>query len=407
MTHKSHATHLLEFSVENYRSIREPVVLSLFSTRLHDHKHDFAIATSKHKVLNSVVLYGANASGKSNVLRALFVYRHAVVGNNNLFARERVDPFLLDESSKTKDTKFEACFEYNNRMFVYGFQLSTKTARITREWLKASRANSASLLSIYERMQDNIEVTKSLPLNQHGISRSFTRQVQPQELFLTTISKNSAWSLAKDVVTAWNNCTIFNTLEHDPLAKVAGLIFNEPSVKNIVLPLLQQADLGITDIDVKKNEADQFTIRLQHTYTTKNSIKNVWFDIANQESAGTIKFFSFALPLLYTLQTGALMVLDELGSTLHPDLLRFVVTLFSDRKYNKHNAQLILTTHDTSLLKDGLLARDQLYFTRKNVGQVTELYSLSDIKGVRKSVKNLDERYLSGDFGATPTIILE
>jgi len=404
MTEDQDSIHLLEFSVENYRSIREPITLSLFSTALHDKKHDFSISTNKRKVLNSLVLYGANASGKSNLLRALFVYKHAVTGSRSLFRNEKIDPFLLDESSKTRDTTFEACFEYENRTFIYGFKLSTKNSTVSKEWLRVTRKNSTSLLTIFERDNDQIEVSRNLPLSAHGISRGYSKLVQSQELFITTISRNSAWSLAKDVVNAWENCFVFNTLVHDPLQPVAETIYNSDEAKDLLLPLLQQADLSITDIRVTKSESDEYKIKLQHTYTNKNSVKSVWFDIQQQESAGTLKFFSFALPLLMSLRGGTLMVLDELGSTLHPDLLKFIVSLFNSSSSNKKHAQLILTTHDTSLLK-GLLARDQIYFTRKNAHQSTELYPLSDIKGIKKGIRDLDERYLGGDFGAVPEII--
>ena len=404
MNHKQRAIHLIEFTVENYRSIREPVTLSMQSTHLHTRSTDFLISTNKKRLLSSVALYGANASGKSNLIRALFLFCNSITGNNLDFNAEKVEPFLLDELSKTKDTTFEAVFEFDSKLYVYGFQYSTASNEITSEWLKATRNKSPRLSMIFERHYGKLEVNSKLILAEHGISRAFSKQLQPRELFITTLSKNSAWTLAKEVVEAWKNCFVINTLVHDPLDSVARMIFTDPTNKELLLPLLQQADMNIADVRVTKNDSDEFVIKLGHIYVNKKSSKLIWFDIREQESAGTLKFFSFALPLLMSLRDGTLMALDELGSTLHPDLLRFVVTLFNDHKRNPQHAQLILTTHDTSLMK-GLFARDQIYFTHKPASQITSLYPLSDIRGVRKDLKNLDERYLRGDFGAVPDII--
>lgn len=396
--------HLLEFTVENFRSIREPVTLSLLSTRYHDRSADFRLEASSKKALSSIVLYGANASGKSNALRALFFFWRAVVGHSSIFESEKNIPFLLDDSSKTMDSAFEACFEYQGKMYIYGFKYSSKSKEVTKEWLRATVTSSKHLSKIYERDRNNVVVSKNLPLSTHGISRSFTKQLKANELFIATLSENSVWTLAKDVVDAWEHCHVFNTLAHDPTTEVANILYETPNSKALLLPLMQEADMNIADIKVTKDDSGNFEIKLGHIYTTRNSVKNVWFDIDDQESAGTRKFFSFALPLLLSLRDGTLVVLDELGSTLHPDLLRFVVGLFNNKKKNPHHAQLILTTHDTSLLRTSF-ARDQIYFTHKNIEQSTQLYSLVDIKGVRKDLSNLDERYLRGDFGAVPNII--
>lgn len=401
---KKSTIHLLEFTCENYRSIREPVTLSLLATPYHDRSGAFELSTTSKKALTSVAVFGANASGKSNIMRALFFFWHAVAGNESIYDNEKNVPFMLDDSSMTKDSTFEATFEYREKLYVLGFKYSSKSKKITQEWLKATATSNKHLSKIYERVGDEVDITKNIPLSEHGISRSYAKQVKSGELFIATVAKTTNRTMAKDIVEGWEDCHVFNTLFHDPTIEVARLLHERPKTKDLLLPLLQQADLSVTDIRVKRDDKGAYEIELGHSYTTKHSVKNVWFDLDDQESAGTKKFFMFALPLLLSLADGTLVVLDELGSTLHPDLLKFVVSLFNDKRRNPHNAQLVLTTHDTSLLKDSF-ARDQIYFTHKNSDQETELYSLADIKGVRKDLSNLDERYLRGDFGATPSII--
>ena len=398
----NNSMHLIEFNIENYRSIKELTTLSMLSTPLHDKRAYFKSMVTDDSLLNTVSIYGANASGKSNVLRALFAYKKIVAGDFKPFETEPIEPFLLDNSSRTKDTTLEAVFEYKDKYFVYGFSLSSKTESITGEWLKVKFADTKRINLIYERRQNVITINKNMPVAEHGISRSYTKMTQDEELFINTTAKNSNWSLAHEVVEAWSNSSVINTEWHDPLPQMSKILYASEEDREITLALLQAADLHISDIKVTLDDSGNYEVSLKHEYATTNSIKSEWFSL-DQESAGTQKFLTFTLPILYSLRSGSLMVLDEFDSMLHPDLLRYVVLLFNDSDTNVNHAQLIFTTHDTSLMD--LFARDQIFFAQKRQDQSTDLFSLSEIKGVRKDLSNIDKKYLNGDFGAIPKIV--
>jgi AAA15 family ATPase/GTPase len=224
MDNKTSPLHLVEFNISNYRSIRDRSTLSLISTTSHNKNNDFPISTIKKNLLRSAALYGPNASGKSNVIRALFVYRNILVGDIPLFKQEAIEPFLLDEMSKTRVSEFETMFEYKNRIFLYGFSVMASEETITAEWLRVSKPKEKRLVTIYERDRNKIQVNKNLLVSEHGISRKFIVQLQTKELFATTLSKNPAWTLAKDVVEAWGNCQVSNTLVHNPYRYIAEAI---------------------------------------------------------------------------------------------------------------------------------------------------------------------------------------
>jgi len=399
------AMHLHQFTVTNYRSIREPVTLSMVASPKHELDTDFASSATDDRLLKSAIIYGPNASGKSNVVRALFLMRRTIIGSNRLFddpsdGADPIETFRLDYQSPKQDSSFEVTFEYDNYLFVYGFAANATDREVTGEWLKFSTLKQPNLKQVFTRSRATVKINRNVPLSLHGISKSYTKQVASQELFITSLSRIANKTMAHRVVEAWRNTHILNTVVHDPLQ----LIHEKPELKQELLPLLAEADFGITDIKSKIDESGDLIIEMQHTVRVKGTIKTEWFSLAHQESEGTRKFLKFAILLLLGLDSGTLIVLDELGSMLHPSLLHHVIQLFHNPSTNPHNAQLILTVHDTSLMKN-LFSRDQIYFTEKTPQFTTDLYSLSDIKNVRPNTPNLDERYLRGDFGATPDIM--
>jgi AAA15 family ATPase/GTPase len=200
---------------------------------------------------------------------------------------------------------------------------------------------------------------------------------------------------------------------------------SEPEQKRKIIQFLRDADIYVDDIHVEEEEfdvdklpdlipsslrermAEQFEGEtLYETQFVRNDDegKPVLFD-ESEESDGTNRFFSFAGPWLDALSAGKTLFVDELNSNLHPMLVKYMVSLFHCKKSNPNNAQLVFTTHETSILNQSVFRRDQVWFMQKDKYK-SELYSLSEFK-VRKDYENLEERYLSGSYGALPFIFWE
>jgi AAA15 family ATPase/GTPase len=401
--------HLLQFSVKNYRSIKEGITLSMMASPKHDKENTFVSSVIKQPIFNSVVIYGANASGKSNIVRSLFMMQQMIVTDSNVFDERMELPatFALDDAHSDPNTFLEVIFEIGNRVFVYGFSVNVEEERINNEWLRFMEAGNSKFTVIFERQLDRVKINSNLLVKEHGISRLYTKLVSSKILFLTSVARIevSMPTTAHTIVSAWKRFMVFNTATHDPMENVVNLLYGRPDLKEEILPLLRKADIAVADIKIEKNSNNNLSLKLGHRVksTKVKTGKMVWFDIDEGESEGTRKFMSFSLPLLASLGTGSVVALDELGSGLHPNLIRYILNLFQNEKTNPYNAQIILTSHDTTPMKR-LLARDQIYLARKNESDATELYTVSNFKGVRKNLTNLDDRYLKGDFGGVPEI---
>lgn len=396
--------HLVQFSVENYRSIREKLTLSLVASPKHDKRAVFESRNTK--LLTGVVVYGANASGKSNVLRALFAASGFIRGRYNIFDdanSEVLVPYLLDDYSKDKDSFFETVFTFNNKTFVHGFHASSSQKRVTREWLRVSDNESPRPLMVFEREDDNLRLNTNVPISTHGISRKFTKQIAPKELFVTTLSRLAANTVAKEVVEAWSICSVLNTLVHGDTDLTADFLKKMPYQKERLLELIQEAGIDIIDLEVKEQNNNLKLYAIHQIYDKHGKpAGRISFDVDKEESAGTRKFLSFASYVVVSLTLGAPTILDELSSNLHPRLMNYIISLFMNPLTNPEHAQIVTTLHDTSQME--LFARDQIYFTEKSKHGATKLYSLAEFKGIRKNSPNLEKRYLEGEFGATPKI---
>jgi AAA15 family ATPase/GTPase len=414
---------LVQFNVANYRSVKEVQALSMVAAKDKTHQISncmLAGASGLSQLVRAAVLYGANASGKSNLVSAL-AFMRGMVETSAVSIREgqalNISPFRFDSKTTTEPTELEITIIEEGMRYQYGFEVNR--TRVIREWLFACVKRKPQLW--FERKYDPKKDKDIWDFGSHFLGGKqrhlWSESTRGNALFLSTaVNLNSEqlrpifnWFVNKLIIIESNAFPHpFYTME---------CIKNELN-KPKIIELLQAADLGITDVQIKmqKGQQVQVQVRLEagaaaiqnrqetevptatffHQDKNKNS---VGFEF-KEESHGTQKLFAYAGPILDVLQDGKTLVVDELDSSLHQKMVRFLVGLIQNAKLNKNNAQLIFTTHNTSLLDGNLFRRDQIWFMEKDQEQASHLYPLTDFSP-RKG-EALEKGYLLGRYGALP-----
>lgn len=415
---------LIEMSVANFRSLQEKQTFSLVKgagKELQD-SNTFPLPGAKDTaLLRSAAIYGPNASGKSNFLLALRTMRQVVT--DSAVKQQRGDklsiiPFLLDPDSSQSPSEFEVTFAVDGIRYQYGFTATFD--RIHQEWLLAYPKGRAQ--SWFQRAWDDEQQIYEWELgsNLTGEKQLWQKSTRYNALFLSTAVQLNSEQLRP----------VFDWFKN--ILKMAGVNGWEPSFsaslcqqkeKARIVEFLQAADLNIDDVLVESRAFDfsmlpdnipssmRETVAESLKHETfmdirtvhKDSRGNVVIFDFDDESDGTQKLFSFAGPWIDALSNGLVLVIDELHDNLHPRLVQYLVELFHNDQTNPKNAQLIFTTHETSILNQEVFRRDQIWFCEKDKNQATTLYPLTDFSP-RKGRENLELSYLSGRYGATPFI---
>ena len=412
---------LIEFSVANFMSIKDEVRLSLVAGPGKELRKTHVVTSSLNEgvrsipLLRSAAVYGANAAGKTNLLRALRTMRHMVARSNQDLGELPVTPFRFDPDCEARPTTFEAmCFAEDVR-YQYGFS-ATRDA-VTREWLYAWPRGRVQLWFERERAGNGGDVFK-FGDRLSGDKEVWRRATRPDALFLSTaVSLNSSQLRP---VFDWFTGNL-HVAGVGGWANVFSLEYCRDGRKAALLEFLRTADLAISGLrvveqefspetlpddmppavkeDIGKKLAGAKVVNLRLRHDTKDG-RPVELDL-DEESDGTQKIFALAGPWLDTLEKGHVIVFDELHDHLHPSLVRFLVERFHDPSVNAKGAQLIFSTHDTSILSQDVFRRDQIWFCERNARQETGLFPLTDFRP-RKGIENLERSYLAGRYGAVP-----
>ncbi|WP_448265910.1 AAA family ATPase [Nostoc sp. DSM 114159] len=416
---------LIEFSVGNYRSFKEQVTFSMVAANLvaKDKKLDennvFEI-DKELKLLKSAAIYGANASGKSNLATALGFMRWFMINSSkNTQSTEKIDieRFKLSTETEAQPSFFEIVFLMNGKRYRYGFEATIE--KVVSEWL--FYVPKLKETKLFERKLDKISVSKTYKAD--GIQQK-TRQ---NALFLS-VSAQFNVQIAQEILD-WltNKVGLISTLNDRGYRgyTVSCLIDNEN--KDEIFQLLKKLDLGFSDIKVEESEITTDSLPKELPDELKNLIlKNLEgklssvqtihqkfddkgnpvsteiFNLDEQESEGTKKVFALAGPLVDTLKNGKVLIIDEFDARIHPLISRAIVELFNSNVTNPNNAQLIFMTHDTNLLNNKLFRRDQIWFTEKNRYGATDLYSLAEYNVSNDA--SFESDYIQGRYGAIPYI---
>lgn len=412
---------LVQFTVENFLSIRDKVYLSLEPSKDSEHPENL-ITKGDYKAVNSVAIYGANASGKSSLFKAITVALIMIRNSNNVQVTDKLPmtPFKFDFESRNKPTSFEFTFiAKDGRKYIYGF--SATTEKVVEEYLYCYNTSKPTLL---------------FDLNENEkpkFNRAYKVKLE------AAYQMNTANKLFLATATTWNvECTKspFEWLAESidtftDVMELGGVAFEkyrtDENRKYIEFTknLLKQADINISSIEVDAkevvggpalpfqivvqgkiippNEGKHYDVEITtgHTVVDENGEKTEFSLTLQEESIGTQLLFFYGPLLKDAFEKGKTIVLDEIDKSMHPSLVKFIMNLFRDPDVNKNGAQLIVTTHETGILSLDMFRRDQIYFTEKDSKSgVTDLYSLDEFS-VRKT-ENIEKGYLMGRYGAIP-----
>ena len=413
---------LIEFRVENHRSIREEQALTLEAANIGtpDDPRPRKVEGHNQALLPVAAIYGANASGKSNVLAALRFMGDAVMASQRYWDPEGgvpQTPFAWGDSASNPSV-FEVVFLTQGIKYQYGFALNTE--EIVEEWLYAWPNKHKQ--TWFTREGDRFKFGEYL----EGPNQDIKKLTRPNALFLSAAVQARHETLAP--VYRWIRDIIFSNVKRVSSAGIrsfshfpANFAFSRhqrslfedsqedgyrEQLQSRMRELFKSADLGIAGmktVEEERIEGDEvFTVSrtlFQHVAGDENS----WLDL-REESAGTQTLFRLVPSIVQVLEGGGLLVVDELESSLHPLLGLEIVKMFNCPRMNPRHAQLIFTTHDTNLLGTTLgdppLRRDQIWFTEKDNGGSTKLYPLTDYKP--RNCENLERGYLQGRYGGIP-----
>jgi len=393
---------LIEFSCENFLSIKDRVTLNFIAIKdkRNNELDKFLIHFDKYRLLRSLAIYGANASGKSNVLKAL-AFCSFFVKNSHNFQQEQPIPFIpfkLNNQSTISPGSFDFIFVNDGIRYAYGF--TTNTKEVCKEYLY-SYPNGRQKL-IYER--DSQTYTFKNDLKAQNEIKNRTKN---NSLYLSTAA---LWNYEPvKGAFSWFNSRLQALFSEDIpfselLINTAAILKSDTTLYSKLKEILIYSDIGISDLAISEENITD-TIGLTNkklkiqTVHTDDKGTDVLFDIF-EESFGTQKLFACLGPILKTLSDGGCFIVDELDAKLHPLLSCFIVELFQNSSTNPQNAQLLFNTHDTNLLNSKIMRRDQIWFTEKKKDSSTALYPLTDFSPRLK--ENLEIGYLQGRYGAIP-----
>ena len=400
---------ILEFSVKNFLSFKDKVTFSMLGNASDELINNYVIVNDK-KILKTAAIYGANASGKSNLFKILSNVVKMLKHSNNisLNAKLPIIPFKFDKISIHYPSEFEIKFIVDNIRYVYGFKADVNI--IYEEYLYYYPNGRET--KIFDRINGN---EYSYSQKDTKFLKGIESKTAPNKFFLATAT---IWNYEKtkpayDFLTSINICFNINELNN-----IAFNIYDKEgeNIKSFVLDFLSKTDFNIEDYKVSKVDIPQEILASIPNFITKNISENPkafqilfkhknsdnYLDF-NEESLGTQLIFVLIPFILNTLNNSGILVIDELDKSLHPILVEYIIQLFNNPEVNKNNSQLIFNTHDTNLLNLNIFRRDQIWFTEKNsIDGISDLYCLNDFS-VRKT-GNIEKGYMLGRYGAIPFI---
>lgn len=392
----------LEFTVGNYLSFKDNVTFSMETAAINEYEENKFKINDKQCLLKSAIIYGANASGKSNFFKAIKFMKEFVLSSATKiepFENISVEGFRLSDKDEEAPSYFEISFFMDSKKYRYGFELNKK--RVVKEWLKFTPTIKEAI--IFSREFDDIYIPQDR-LKEEKILKQKTRK---NALFLSVMAQFNG-EIATKVVKWFNDMVIVSGLKDNYIMDSINLFLekNEEKVNEAIINLIKEADTGIENIEVKKElifgQGETHWIYTEHKkYDEKGKFLGIEkFNMLDNESDGTKKLFALLGPIIKVLKNGNVIFIDEMDSRLHHMLTTFIVKLFHSS--NKNKAQLIFAGHDTKLLSERLFRRDQIWFVEKNRYGASDLYSL-----IEYSVRNnasFEKDYLHGKYGAIPII---
>lgn len=420
---------LLEFTVENYRSFYNKKTIVLEADKALKECSDTNLFNrDKYTLLRTIALYGANSSGKSNFVSAMHAMARCVLLSVKLNDNEELeyDPFLLLKDNH-RSTMFEVVFLKGEYCYRYGFRYNQE--RIVDEWLFRKTTPRSKEQMMFVRNEDGICVEE----NNFPEGTGYEVKTNDNRLFLS-LCQQLGGEISRQVI-SWfqSDLNVISGLNNQQYRIYSKLFFHKKEKPSAdALNFFQKLRLGFNNIFTHEEEPNvpqdlpmELKALLQREIQGKKSIEldsihsvysekgkivsTINFSFEDRESSGTNKLFDLSGPIFETLYSGTVLVVDELDAKMHPLISQYIIELFNNPETNPNNAQLIFTTHDTHLLSQKILRRDQIWFTEKDSKEQTDLYSLMDIvlpDGTKpRNDANYEKNYMAGRYGAIPYIL--
>lgn len=408
---------IVNFTVGNFLSFKDKRTLSFEASSIKDHPENIIKHRGK-RLLRTLVIYGANSSGKSNLLKAMGSMQDVLIDSVKLNPNEplKYSPFLLSTETDGQPTFFEIEFFIENILYRYGYEYNEK--EITKEWLFRNTTLKGEEDFLFLRIGQDISINKSF-----DEGKGKEKATNSNRLFLSLVAQLGGEISQKILEWFKNELTFISGIDHQDYEKGSSIIiqliedindaFFKPlnlGFKKIISDDSVSSDLSFDEkLDFLVDKKNIDPLRTTHNIFNNNGeiIDEISFDYTKSESEGTKKIIHLSYPITAALSSGKSLVIDEFDAKLHPILTQKLISLFQNKVSNK-NPQLLFATHDTNLLDSGLFRRDQIWFTEKDDIEQTDLYSLYDLKlpdgsKVRNDA-NIEKNYIKGRYGAIPYI---
>lgn len=410
---------IVEFSVKNYRSIFELQTISFLATNLKSSKENENVdqnniyVDSGTSLLKTVGIYGANASGKSNIISALEDFCEAIHDLPSPTSRlaKLSQPFLYQENPEKTESYFQMVLLVNGKKYRYGFTIKSNPVAtddpesskelITNEWLFGPK--SKNQVKYFTRENLNVEY------HNLGGSENIPSLKYPHSLFLThaaSFDKNICAEI-RHIISSYVTVGLSETNHYYRFHSIRHIENN--SLKIDFLNFFNSFGFNFKDIYYKREDERKNRFPLDKIFLVKTNMNDsesdVILNMQYNESAGTQKLFDLAGLLLhaFTIKVSGLIILDEIDRNFHPSLLIKLISLFNNPAINRSNAQLLFSSHDTNIMNPSIMRRDQFYFAEKGENESTKIYSLAELKGIRNDA-DFSKQYLAGYYGSIPLL---
>lgn len=404
---------LLDFTVGNFSSFFSKKTFSMQAQKLSESAKENITQQLSYDVLKTLAVYGANSSGKTNLINALQAMKYNVLSSVKLNPQDKLlyEPFLLLKDN-IQPTLFEVSFLKGEFCYRYGFSYNRDS--IIEEWLfrKTTRRSNEKVLFI--RNDSGIAYDDHIFPEGVGLET----KIVGNRLFLSLCAQLGG-EISNQVI-SWfeSDFHVVSGINNQDYSGFSKLQFHQRNeISRRALDFFKTLQLGFNEITTYEEErfTGKKSIKVESVHTlysqTGVACGDVHFTFDEMESSGTRKLFDMSGPIFDTLENGSVLVIDELDAKMHPLISQHIIRLFNDPNTNPKNAQLVFSTHDTHLLSTKMLRRDQIWFTEKNDKEQTDLYCLTDIvlpDGTKpRNDANYEKNYIAGRYGAIPYIINE
>lgn len=390
---------LSQFSVKNFKSIKNEVTLDMQATSNSEHP-EHLIMVNKEKYLPLSVIYGPNGAGKSNVIEAIVAFlskigipiRAILQDGESNQTHVKAKPFKLSEDTLNCPTEFEIYFTTLDS--EYRYNLHVKEEDVVFESLDRKKFSTNRISHLFERKNKEIKLFGEF--SKLKISEDISSTLPLLSYLAITYKENK---IVQELI-RWllSNITLLNF--GNPIQEMMIRIPKDEKIKNTFLKLLNNLNIDIADYRVEEQNG-----KIKEIYT-KHIVNGYENELTlREESQGTGKLFSLLPYIINSLEVGQTLIIDELDAKLHPKILEYIINLFSNPEINKKGAQLIFTSHDLYTMNSSVFRRDEIWFVAKGKDQGSILYSLAEFKQGGKSIRkdaSYDKDYVLGKYGADP-----